>query len=58
MARELVRCPWADKEPERTYHDREWGVPVHADRMLFELLTLEGAQAGLSWRTILLKRDG
>ncbi len=55
---EPVRCPWANKEPERSYHDREWGVPVHDDRRLFELLTLEGAQAGLSWRTILLKREG
>ncbi len=58
MSADLVRCPWADKEPERTYHDEEWGVPVHDDRRLFELLTLEGAQAGLSWRTILLKRAG
>ena len=58
MSAKLVRCPWADDEPERTYHDLEWGVPVHDDRALFELLTLEGAQAGLSWRTILLKRDG
>jgi DNA-3-methyladenine glycosylase I len=54
----VVRCPWAAKEPERTYHDEEWGVPVHDDRRLFELLTLEGAQAGLSWETILRKRDG
>jgi DNA-3-methyladenine glycosylase I len=54
----LVRCPWAAKEPERTYHDTEWGVPVHDDSMLFELLTLEGAQAGLSWETILRKREG
>ncbi len=46
------------KEPELTYHDTEWGVPVHDDRMLFELLTLEGAQAGLSWETILRKREG
>ena len=58
MTADLVRCPWADAEPERTYHDEEWGVPVHDDSTLFELLTLEGAQAGLSWRTILLKRDG
>jgi DNA-3-methyladenine glycosylase I len=42
----------------RAYHDREWGVPVHDDRVLFEFLTLEGAQAGLSWSTILRKRDG
>lgn len=54
----IQRCPWATKEPEITYHDTEWGVPQHDDRMLFELLTLEGAQAGLSWETILRKRDG
>ena len=58
MSVDIVRCPWAEREPERTYHDCEWGVPVHDDRLLFELLTLEGAQAGLSWRTILLKRAG
>jgi DNA-3-methyladenine glycosylase I len=51
------RCAWAENEPSRDYHDREWGVPVHDDRRLFELLTLEGAQAGLSWTTILNKRD-
>jgi len=55
---ELVRCPWAANEPARSYHDAEWGVPVHDDARLFELLTLEGAQAGLSWDTILRKRDG
>jgi DNA-3-methyladenine glycosylase I len=54
----LVRCPWATREPAITYHDTEWGVPQHDDRMLFELLTLEGAQAGLSWDTILNKRAG
>jgi DNA-3-methyladenine glycosylase I len=55
----LPRCPWAEGSPlEAGYHDREWGVPVHADRVLFEFLTLEGAQAGLSWRTILAKREG
>jgi DNA-3-methyladenine glycosylase I len=54
----LVRCPWATQEPAITYHDGEWGVPQHDDRMLFELLTLEGAQAGLSWDTILKKRAG
>jgi DNA-3-methyladenine glycosylase I len=54
----LVRCPWATREPAISYHDTEWGVPVHDDRMLFELLTLEGAQAGLSWDTILNKRAG
>jgi DNA-3-methyladenine glycosylase I len=55
---ERRRCPWANDEPARTYHDEEWGVPVHDDARLFELLTLEGAQAGLSWDTILRKRDG
>jgi DNA-3-methyladenine glycosylase I len=51
------RCAWADSSPLMSeYHDREWGVPVHDDRALFELLTLEGAQAGLSWSTILNKR--
>jgi len=54
-----VRCPWADSSPAmRDYHDREWGVPSHDDRHLFEMLTLEGAQAGLSWATILNRRDG
>jgi DNA-3-methyladenine glycosylase I len=53
---ELRRCPWAKDEPERTYHDKEWGIPLHNDRKLFELLVLEGAQAGLSWDTILRKR--
>ena len=53
-----VRCPWARREPEIAYHDAEWGVPQHDDRVLFELLTLEGAQAGLSWETILRKREG
>ena len=52
-----LRCPWAADEPNLTYHDREWGVPVHDDRTLFEFLTLEGAQAGLSWQTILNKRE-
>lgn len=54
----IVRCGWASSEPETRYHDEEWGVPEHDDRRLFELLTLEGAQAGLSWRTILLRREG
>ncbi len=55
----MKRCAWAtDKGPEKEYHDREWGVPVHDDRLLFEFLILEGAQAGLSWSTILNKRDG
>lgn len=54
----LTRCPWAANDPLYTaYHDREWGVPVHDDRTLFEFLILEGAQAGLSWITILRKRD-
>ncbi len=52
------RCAWAGNDPlYRAYHDREWGVPVHDDRILFEFLTLEGAQAGLSWITILRKRE-
>lgn len=52
------RCQWAGSDPLMLdYHDRDWGVPVHADVALFELLTLEGAQAGLSWSTILKKRD-
>ena len=54
----MPTCPWAEHEPERTYHDKEWGVPVHDDRVLFEFITLEGAQAGLSWSTILNKRAG
>src|SRR5256886_14799990 len=53
----MPRCPWATTEPNITYHDAEWGVPVHDDRVLFEFLILEGAQAGLSWETILRKRD-
>lgn len=54
-----IRCPWAEgDELYRSYHDREWGVPVHDDRRLFEFLVLESAQAGLSWRTILGKREG
>src|SRR5216110_647265 len=53
----MTRCPWATIEPNITYHDEEWGVPVHDDRLLFEFLILEGAQAGLSWTTILNKRD-
>ena len=55
---ELVRCGWAGTDPRMiAYHDEEWGVPVHDDRLFFEFLTLEGAQAGLSWSTILYKRD-
>lgn len=55
---DLIRCPWAGTDPlVVAYHDEEWGVPVHDDRTLFEFLILEGAQAGLSWSTILRKRD-
>jgi DNA-3-methyladenine glycosylase I len=53
----MPRCPWATNELAITYHDEEWGVPVHDDRVLFEFLILEGAQAGLSWNTILEKRE-
>lgn len=53
---EIVRCDWARAEPNLRYHDEEWGTPVHDDRKLFEFLILEGAQAGLSWTTILNKR--
>jgi DNA-3-methyladenine glycosylase I len=56
-AKELVRCRWATNEWNIPYHDDEWGVPVHDERTLFEFLILEGAQAGLSWDTILRKRD-
>src|SRR2546427_11136958 len=51
------RCQWATSEWNIPYHDHEWGVPVHDDRLLFEFLILEGAQAGLSWETILRKRE-
>jgi len=55
----MTRCDWANRsELEQSYHDREWGVPDHDDRSLFEFLVLEGAQAGLSWSTILGKREG
>lgn len=53
-----IRCPWVRSELEARYHDEEWGRPEHNDERLFELLTLEGAQAGLSWETVLKKRDG
>src|SRR3974377_2476535 len=53
----LVRCDWARNDLAIRYHDREWGVPQHEDRVLFEFLVLEGAQAGLSWDTILHKRE-
>ncbi len=55
--RDPVRCAWASNELSIRYHDEEWGVPVHDDRTLFEFLILEGAQAGLSWNTILNKRE-
>ena len=54
---ERRRCAWATTPLGIAYHDKEWGVPVHEDRVLFECLTLEGAQAGLSWETILQKRE-
>jgi len=54
---DVVRCPWAKDDEYVRYHDEEWGVPVHDDRLLFEFLILEGAQAGLSWATILKKRE-
>ena len=53
----MERCDWAGSGLMISYHDEEWGVPLHDDRMLFEFLTLEGAQAGLSWNTILNKRE-
>jgi DNA-3-methyladenine glycosylase I len=55
---DLRRCAWPQSELDVAYHDTEWGVPVHDDLVLFEFLTLEGAQAGLSWSTILRKREG
>jgi DNA-3-methyladenine glycosylase I len=54
----MHRCSWANHELLATYHDAEWGVPVHDDRVLFEFLVLEGAQAGLSWLAILQRREG
>jgi DNA-3-methyladenine glycosylase I len=54
---EKIRCGWASGELSIRYHDEEWGVPAHVDRILFEFLILEGAQAGLSWNTILNKRE-
>ena len=54
----MKRCGWATTAPLIEYHDKEWGVPKHDDRGLFELLILEGAQAGLSWETVLKKRNG
>ena len=56
---DLTRCGWSSKHPLMIrYHDTEWGVPLHDDRKLFEFLLLDGAQAGLSWQTILLRREG
>jgi DNA-3-methyladenine glycosylase I len=55
--REARRCRWARTDLSISYHDREWGLPIHDDRTLFEFLILEGAQAGLSWETILRKRE-
>jgi DNA-3-methyladenine glycosylase I len=57
MEKEKSRCPWPTNELSICYHDTEWGVPVHDDRLLFEYLILEGAQAGLSWQTVLNKRE-
>ena len=57
MKANLSRCPWAKAENDIAYHNEEWGVPLHDDRALFELIILEGAQAGLSWSTILKKRE-
>jgi len=54
----IKRCGWAASEPNTTYHDKEWGRPEHDDQKLFEFLILEGAQAGLSWVTILKRREG
>jgi DNA-3-methyladenine glycosylase I len=58
VSADMERCSWPRTDLDIAYHDSEWGVPVHDDRVLFELLTLEGAQAGLSWSTILKKREG
>ena len=55
--KQITRCHWAKSDLSIAYHDREWGIPIHDDRTLFEFLILEGAQAGLSWETILRKRD-
>jgi DNA-3-methyladenine glycosylase I len=56
-AEPVIRCDWAKSELMARYHDEEWGVPLHDDRLIFEFLILEGAQAGLSWETILKKRE-
>src|SRR5207249_2016402 len=57
IRKDVVRCAWARSDLMILYHDREWGVPQHDDQVLFEFLVLEGAQAGLSWETILNKRE-
>lgn len=57
MSESILRCPWAKSEIYQRYHDLEWGVALHDDRKLFEMLLLEGAQAGLSWETVLKKRE-
>jgi DNA-3-methyladenine glycosylase I len=57
MKKAPIRCPWPTDALYLAYHDNEWGVPVHEDRLLFEYLILEGAQAGLSWHTVLKKRE-
>ncbi len=58
MSKEIIRCAWCGTDPLYVkYHDEEWGVPLHDDKKLFEFLILEGFQAGLSWRTILYKRE-
>ncbi len=57
MSKEISRCPWPVDELYQKYHDTEWGAPLHDDRALFEFLILEGAQAGLSWHTVLKKRE-
>jgi DNA-3-methyladenine glycosylase I len=57
MKKEILRCPWPTQENMIRYHDEEWGGPVRDDRLLFEFLILEGAQAGLSWQTVLNKRE-
>ena len=54
----MKRCEWSENEALINYHDKEWGVPIHDDKKLFEFLILEGAQAGLSWTTVLKKREG
>src|SRR5688572_17762279 len=57
MSKDVIRCPWPTHDLYIRYHDEEWGVPVHDDRLWFEHILLDGAQAGLSWSTILNKRE-